>query len=166
MHVSRLPCVFHLQYIAPSLFLNELVIWMTVFRSVATCSIIETARRFRSSYCLHHQGDDSVSTSETSVNFYETARRNTIEKPSSYSPTWELVISKSNTALIQCFSTVVRGGWPGGFGRETLRKLYETPNELKIHPYTSVLKVPLLVDLQQEVGELALPITSYPSIII
>jgi hypothetical protein len=32
--------------------------------------------------------------------------------------------------------------------------------------YVSVLKLTLLVDLQQKLGELVLPTTSYPSIII
>jgi hypothetical protein len=32
-------------------------------------SLVETGRRFRDAYCLHHQGD------ETSVNFYETTQR-------------------------------------------------------------------------------------------
>jgi hypothetical protein len=55
--------------------------------SVAPCSLVEIDRRFRGSYCLHHQGDDlaarekavedlgegrTVSTSETSANFYQT----------------------------------------------------------------------------------------------
>jgi hypothetical protein len=38
--------------------------------------------------------------------------------------------------------------------------------EMKNTPYTSVLKLPLLVDLQQKVGELILSLTSYPTIII
>jgi hypothetical protein len=37
---------------------------------------------------------------------------------------------------------------------------------MKIHPYISVQKLPLLVDLQQTVGELVLSITSCPSLII
>jgi hypothetical protein len=36
----------------------------------------------------------------------------------------------------------------------------------KIHPYVSVLKLALLGDLQQRVGELVLSVTSFPSIII
>jgi hypothetical protein len=31
---------------------------MTVFWDVASCSLIELNRSFRSAYCLHHQGDD------------------------------------------------------------------------------------------------------------
>jgi hypothetical protein len=47
------------------------------------CSIVEVDRRFRGTYCFHHQGDEyfrlmmeAVRTSEMSVNFYETARHN------------------------------------------------------------------------------------------
>jgi hypothetical protein len=36
---------------------------------------------------------------------------------------------------------------------------------MKKYPYISVLKLPLLVDLQQKVGELFLSITSCPTII-
>jgi hypothetical protein len=37
---------------------------------------------------------------------------------------------------------------------------------MKIHPYMTVLKLPLLDDLQQKVRELVLSITSCPTIII
>jgi hypothetical protein len=43
-------------------------LWKTAPRS-----LVEVDRRFRGTYCLHYQ---EVSTSETSVYFYETARRN------------------------------------------------------------------------------------------
>jgi hypothetical protein len=46
-----------------------------------------------------------------------------------------------------------------------LQKLYQTLNEWKTHRYMSVLKLPLLVDLQQKVGELVLSITC-PTVII
>jgi hypothetical protein len=36
---------------------------------------------------------------------------------------------------------------------------------MKEHPYMPVLKVPLMADLQQKVGELALSISSCPTII-
>jgi hypothetical protein len=57
---------------------------MTVFWDIAPCCLVEVYRRFRGAYCLHHQGDESlitlmleaVSTFETSVNFYQTSRRN------------------------------------------------------------------------------------------
>jgi hypothetical protein len=58
---------------------------MTVFWDVAPCCFAEVYRRFRGPCCLHHQGDESgvialmmvaASTSETSVNFYQTTRRN------------------------------------------------------------------------------------------
>jgi hypothetical protein len=41
-----------------------------------------------------------------------------------------------------------------------LQKLYQTLKEWKINPYMSVLKLPLLVDLQQRVGELVISVTS------
>jgi hypothetical protein len=47
-----------------------------------------------------------------------------------------------------------------------LQKLYQMLNELKIHPYKSVVKLPLLVDFQQKVGKLVLSITSCPTITI
>jgi len=63
--------------------------------------------------------------------------------------------------------TVVRGGSPSGpqavSEEKALQKLYQTLNELKNTPYMSVLKLPLLVDLQQKVGELVISITSCPS---
>jgi hypothetical protein len=56
---------------------------MSIFRDVALCSMVETDRRFRGAYCLHHQGAlvmEALSTSETSVDFYHTARRNIPEE--------------------------------------------------------------------------------------
>jgi hypothetical protein len=47
-----------------------------------------------------------------------------------------------------------------------LQKLYQTLKEGKISPYLSVLKLPLLDDLQKKVGELVLSITYCSSIII
>jgi proteasome lid subunit RPN8/RPN11 len=44
-----------------------------VLRGVAPCSLVEVYRRFRDACCLHHQGDHQP---ETSVNFYQTTRRN------------------------------------------------------------------------------------------
>jgi hypothetical protein len=52
---------------------------MTVLWDVAPCSLVDIYRRFRGVYCLHHQGDlmmEAVITSETSIIFYETTRRN------------------------------------------------------------------------------------------
>jgi hypothetical protein len=54
---------------------------MTVFWVVARCSLVEVYRRFRGAYCFHQQGDhhlimEAVSTSETSVNFYQNKRSN------------------------------------------------------------------------------------------
>jgi hypothetical protein len=50
--------------------------------------------------------------------------------------------------------------------RKALQKMYQILNERKIHPYMSVLKLSLLVDLQHKVGKLVLSITSNPTIII
>jgi hypothetical protein len=44
---------------------------------------------------------------------------------------------------------VVRGGPQAVSKEKSLQKLYQTLNEGKIHPYMSLLKLPLLVDLQQ-----------------
>jgi hypothetical protein len=52
---------------------------MTVFWVVAPCSLVEVYRLFRGVCCLHHHhrpDDESTSTSETSVNFYQTTLRN------------------------------------------------------------------------------------------
>jgi hypothetical protein len=53
---------------------NMAILWI-----VAACSLVGFYRRFRGSCCLHHQGDDHPETSETSVNFYQTTRRNNPE---------------------------------------------------------------------------------------
>jgi hypothetical protein len=61
---------------------------------------------------------------------------------------------------------VVRGG-PQAVSEEiTLQKIISDTERVKIHPYMSVLKPPLLVDLQQKVGELVRSITFCSSIII
>jgi hypothetical protein len=69
---------------------------MTVFWDFAPSRLVETDRRFRGTYCLHHQGDEvddgtvhwwdfvgslkwimeEKSTSKTWVNFYENIRHN------------------------------------------------------------------------------------------
>jgi hypothetical protein len=51
---------------------------MAVFWDVAPCSLVDIDRRFRCAYCLHHQAlmTETVSTSETSANIYQTTRRN------------------------------------------------------------------------------------------
>jgi hypothetical protein len=54
---------------------------MKIFWDVAPCSLVETGRRFGGAYCLHHRGDEAVimgavSISGTSINLYQTARRN------------------------------------------------------------------------------------------
>jgi hypothetical protein len=48
----------------------------------------------------------------------------------------------------------------GGFGRISIA------NIVSIHPYLAVLQLPLLVDIQQEEGELVISIIWCPSIII
>jgi hypothetical protein len=60
---------------------------MTAFWYIAPCSLVEVNRRFRSAYCLHHQGDnysielfislmmEVVRTSDTSANFNEITRQ-------------------------------------------------------------------------------------------
>jgi hypothetical protein len=58
---------------------------MTVFWDIAPSSLVEVYRYFRGACCLHYQGDmvEAVSTSETSVNFHKTTRRNILEDSSS-----------------------------------------------------------------------------------
>jgi hypothetical protein len=48
---------------------------MTVFWVVAPCRLVDVYRRFRGAYWLHQQSDRA----ETSVNFYQTTRRNNPE---------------------------------------------------------------------------------------
>jgi hypothetical protein len=53
---------------------------MAVFWVVAPCGVVEVSRRFRGACCLHQALImDTASTSETSVNFYQTTRRNNLE---------------------------------------------------------------------------------------
>jgi hypothetical protein len=52
---------------------------MAVFWVVAPCSLVEVYRRFRGICCLHHQDYNNGGTSETSVKFCHTARRNNPE---------------------------------------------------------------------------------------
>jgi hypothetical protein len=49
---------------------------ITVFWDVASCSLADTDRCFKGTYCLNHHDDEAVRSSETSVNFYETTRHN------------------------------------------------------------------------------------------
>jgi hypothetical protein len=51
---------------------------MAVFWDVAPCSLVEVYRRFGGACCSHHLADDegAVISSETSVHFYQTTRRN------------------------------------------------------------------------------------------
>jgi hypothetical protein len=71
---------------------------MAVFWVVAPCSLVEVYRHFRGACCLHHQGDDrpddggialiieTARTSETSVSFYQTSRRNNLEDSHLHTP--------------------------------------------------------------------------------
>jgi hypothetical protein len=69
---------------------------MKTFWDFAPCSLVEVYRRFRGACCLHSQGD------ETSVNFYETTRRNI---PEDYClPFWDVEI-------IWIFYDYVSGFW-------------------------------------------------------
>jgi hypothetical protein len=61
---------------------------IAIFWAVAPCYLVEVYRRFRGACCLHHPGDrsgiialmmEAANTSETSVNFYQTAWRNDTE---------------------------------------------------------------------------------------
>jgi hypothetical protein len=56
---------------------------IAVFWVVAPCNLVEVYGRLRGFCCLHKQGDEwqeeAERTSETSVNFYQTARRNNSE---------------------------------------------------------------------------------------
>jgi hypothetical protein len=66
----------------PFQLLNMTVLWV-----VAPCYLIDVYRRLKGSCCLHHQGDhllialmmEAASTSEKSVNFYQTTRCNNPE---------------------------------------------------------------------------------------
>jgi hypothetical protein len=59
---------------------------MTVFWHVAKCSLVEIRRHFRGTHCLHHQGEEcllmteEISTSETSVYFYQSTRSSILEE--------------------------------------------------------------------------------------
>jgi hypothetical protein len=56
---------------------------MADFWFVAPCSLLEVYQNFRGVCCLHHQGDlqvmEAARTSETSVYFHQTTRRNNPE---------------------------------------------------------------------------------------
>jgi hypothetical protein len=62
--------------------LTAALVKMAVFWVVAPCSLVEVYRRFRGACCLHHQAAlmmKTAITSETSVNFHPTTRRNNPE---------------------------------------------------------------------------------------
>jgi hypothetical protein len=66
----------------------------------------------------------------------------------------------------QCFSNCSPQRSQTVLGERALRKLYQTLKEWKIHPYLSVLKLPLSVYLNKKVHELVISIIYWPSIII
>jgi hypothetical protein len=68
---------------------------------------------------------------------------------------------------------VVHGGPPdvlrwsaGGFGCKSIVKISPDTKLIKIQQHMSVLKLPLLSDIQQKVGELVFSITPCPSTVI
>jgi hypothetical protein len=61
---------------------------------------------------------------------------------------------------------VVRGCSPGGFGRKSIATIVSDSERMNVQQFMFVRKLPLLVDVQQEVGELVLSATSCPTIII
>jgi hypothetical protein len=54
----------------------------------------------------------------------------------------------------------VRGSLQTVSEEKVLQKLHQTPNEWKTHTCMSVLKLPLLIEVQQKVGELVRSLTS------
>jgi hypothetical protein len=71
-----------------------------------------------------------------------------------------------NMSVIYYYRIQVLGRPQAVSEKKALQKMYQTLNEWKIHPNVSVLKLSLLDDLQQKVGELVLSITSFLWIII
>jgi hypothetical protein len=55
--------------------LTAMIMKFKVFWDETPCSQVDADRRLGGAYCLYHQDDEAVSTSETSVYFYETTRR-------------------------------------------------------------------------------------------
>jgi hypothetical protein len=53
---------------------------MALCWAVAPCSLLEVYRRFRVDYCLYRPDNVGITTSETSVNLYQTTMRNAPEK--------------------------------------------------------------------------------------
>jgi hypothetical protein len=60
---------------------------------------------------------------------------------------------------------VVPDGSPSGFGGKRIVKIVSDTERKRNTPTHVCAKLPLLVDLQQKVGELVPSINSYPSII-
>jgi hypothetical protein len=73
---------------------------MAVFLVIAPCSLVEVYRRFRGACCLIALMLEAVSTSETSVNLYQTSRRNNPEDSYLHTRRRENLKSSSDAA---CF---------------------------------------------------------------
>jgi hypothetical protein len=73
---------------------------MAAFCVVAPCSPVKVYRRFRGACWVIALMVAAVSTSETSINFYQNIGTKTQRQPSSYSPPWEPEISPDITYII------------------------------------------------------------------
>jgi hypothetical protein len=97
MILSKPEAQFTISYHVRFQLLTATCMKMGVFWNVVPCSLVDTDRRFRGAYCLHHQDEiltdvsevlttsiirsivlmmEAVSTSESSVSIYQTTRRN------------------------------------------------------------------------------------------
>jgi hypothetical protein len=64
-----------------------------VFYDVELCSLIDIDQHFTGAFCLHHHGDntammEAVSSSETSVNIYQSIQRNSPEDYLFFGTNW------------------------------------------------------------------------------
>jgi hypothetical protein len=85
--------------------LRKEIIKLAVFWVVASCSLVEVYRRFRGAFCLHYEGNEAASTSEKSVNFYETMIRCNSEDSHFKSLTSiKLMVDQSNLKKKRVFS--------------------------------------------------------------
>jgi hypothetical protein len=57
--------------------------------------------------------------------------------------------------FLEVWPAAVRQVVRGGFARKIIAKIIPDTEVIKIHPYMSVVKLSLLVNIQQKVGELA-----------
>jgi hypothetical protein len=73
---------------------------MIVFWDVEPCNLVEIDRRLRGAYCLNHSLImEAVSTSETSVNFYQISERNIPENSHLHNRRRENLKSHSSNEL-------------------------------------------------------------------